>query len=357
MKKPALTLAALLAASALALTACSGGSSDPAPTSSDGKVAYEPIVIYSNSVSDGRGEWLTAQAKEAGFEIQYVDLGGADVMNRLIAEQANPVADVVFGLNQVYYEKLDAQGFLAESKPEWADKVDSATFGNGKTYWPIVREPIMLVYNTAAFSGADAPNDWPDLWEDSKFSGRYETAAALGGATTQMVLTGILSRYRDDKGDLGVSDEGWDAIKDYFANGNRQVEGEDLYARMASGDVDAGQMWLAGKATREEQYGIKTEAAHPKDGVPMVAQSIAIVNGTKKTATAEAFMNWFGGADVQAAWSSEFFTAPVNTDALATADQDAVEQTDSFETQDIDWEWVSTNIDAWVEKITLEYMG
>ena len=356
MKKYALALGAAIAASSLALAGCSA-SSGPTDTASaggsDATAAHEPIVVYSNSVSDGRGEWLTAEAAKAGFEIQYVDLGGADVMNRLIAEKANPVADVVFGLNQVYYEKLDAQGILAESKPAWSDKVDAEAFGNGKTYWPIVREPIMLVHNTATA----APSDWPDLWTKPAFAGRYETPSALGGATTQMVLTGILSRYVDDSGDLGISDEGWNAIKEYFAKGSRQVEGQDLYARMAAGEVDAGQMWLAGKASREEQYGITTEAAQPSIGVPMVAQSIAVVEGTKHRATADAFMDWFGGADVQAAWSQEFFTAPTNEDALAGANKEAVEETDAFTAQDIDWPFVAENIDAWVEKITLEYLG
>lgn len=354
MKKKSIAFVALTVASALVLSACAGGGQSAPGTEGQG---YEPIVIYSNSVSDGRGAWLTAEAQKAGFDIQYVDLGGADVMNRLIAEKANPVADVVFGLNQVYYEKLDAEGVLAESRPAWADMVDAETFGNGSTYWPIVREPIMLVYDTSVFSGATAPRDWPDLWTDSRFENRYETPAALGGATTQMVLAGILSRYRDDAGALGVSDEGWAAIGQYFSRGNRQVEGEDLYARMAAGVVAAGPMWLAGKATREEQYGVETAAASPQGGVPMVAQSIAIVEGTGKAATATAFLDWFGGADVQSAWSEAFFTVPTNADALAGANPQAVEETDAFAMQDIDWEFVAANIDAWIERIELEYLG
>ncbi|WP_040167466.1 extracellular solute-binding protein [Microbacterium gorillae] len=358
MKKYARALGAVLAASALALTACSaGGSSDGSTAGSGSGGSGDPLVVYSNSVSDGRGEWLTDAAKKAGFEIQFVDLGGADVMNRLIAEKANPVADVVFGLNQVYYEKLDAQGVLADSKPSWADKVDAEQFGNGKTYWPIVREPVMLVYNPEALSGAEVPTDWPDLWTKKGLSGRYETPAELGGATTQMVLSGILTRYADEKGDLGISDEGWNAVKQYFKNGNRAVEGEDLYARIAAGEVDAGQMWLAGKAMRDEQYGLKTEAVHPKIGVPMVAQSVAVVKGTKHEESAQKFLDWFGGAESQAAWSKQFFTAPMNEDAIADANADAVKQTDSFETQEVDWAFVATNIDAWVEKVTLEYLG
>ncbi|GHP19155.1 iron ABC transporter substrate-binding protein [Rhodococcus sp. NKCM2511] len=317
----------------------------------------ESLVIYSNSVGDGRGEWLSEQAKAAGFTLNFVDLGGGDVMNRLTAEKNNPLADVTFGLNNVYFEKLKAQDVLEPYTPAWSDDVD-ASLGDADTdlFWPIVREPVMLVYNKAAYpSAADAPQDWSDLWTKPQFENRYEVQTTLGGATTQMVIAGILARYPDPEGELGVSAEGWSQIESYFAKGNPSVPGTDLYARMKSGEVDAGQMWLAGKPAREAQYDIESEAVEPAIGVPYAVQQVALVKGTKKTEEAKRFIDWFGSADVQAAWSNKFFTAPTNRMALATADQDAIAQTDSFTVQDIDWDLVARNIDKWIEKIELEY--
>ena len=60
---------------------------------------------------------------------------------------------------------------------------------------------------------------------------------------------------------------------------------------------------------------------------------------------------------LQAAWSQEFFTAPTHSGALANADQDAVEQTESFSTQDIDWTTVAENLNDWIEKIELDVLG
>lgn len=351
MNRPSIfkTVAATIAAVAASFSLVACSSSDSSDNSSD-----EPLIIYSNSTSDGRGEWLTQQAHDAGFDIEFVNLGGGDIQDRLVAEKANPIADVVFGLNNVFFEKLKADNVLESYKPKWSNKVDSG-LGDDDEYWPIVREPIMLVYKDDAFSPTDAPKDWPDLWEQDRFHNRYEVPTGLGGATTQMVLAGILSRYLDEKGDLGVSDEGWKAIEAYFKNGNKAVKGTDLYARMKDGEVDAGQMWLAGKANREKEYGIQTTAVRPSVGVPMATQHIAKVAGNKNKKT-EDFIDWFGSADVQAAWSREFFTAPVNSDALKDADQDAVNMTDSFEAQDIDWPTVAKNLPSWVEKIELQYL-
>lgn len=355
---------ALVASAALVLTGCTPPAGTPGGTPASGAAgptgapaATDTLVVYSNSVSDRRGDWLAKEAEAAGFKLQFVDLGGGDIQNRLLAEKNNPIADVTFGLNNVFFEKLKAADVLEAYKPSWSGDVD-AKLGDGAQFWPIVREPIMLVYNKGAYpGGAGAPSDWTDLWTKPEFKGKYETPTGLGGATTQMVLSGILSRYADPAGEQGISADGWKAVEAYFANGSPAVKGEDLYARMKAGTVNAGQMWLAGKATREKQYEIKTTAVKPSVGVPFAVQHVALVKGTKKADQAKKFIDWFGGADLQAKWSNQFFTAPTNTKAADKANKDAVEATDAFTRQDIDWAFVAKNIDSWVERIQLQYMG
>lgn len=347
-------LAAGIAIAAVTVVGCSSQSGTEGE--SGGGAGGETLVIYSNSVADGRGDWLAEQAAAEGFDLQFVDLGGGDIQNRLIQEKNNPLADVVFGLNNVYFEKIKAEGVLEAYTPSWSGEVDQAMGDADGQFWPIVREPIMLVCGDDAYpAGAGGPSDWPDLWTDPAYQGLYEVPNNMGGATTQMVLTGIVSRFRDDGGELGISDEGWQNVSDYFANGKPAVQGEDLFARIAAGEVNCGQMWLAGKFSREDEYGITTTAVHPSVGVPMVFQHVALVAGSSRSQTAQEFIDWFGSAELQGAWSTEFGTAPTNT--AAEGDPTAVEFTDSFTAQDIDWEFVARNIDQWVEKVELDYLG
>ena len=76
LKKTAALIAS--AAVAISLAACS--------SSSEGG-SNDPLVIYSNSVSDGRGEWLSEKAAEAGFTVEFVNLGGGEIQDRLVAEK------------------------------------------------------------------------------------------------------------------------------------------------------------------------------------------------------------------------------------------------------------------------------
>lgn len=319
-------------------------------------ISNTTVTVYSNSLSDDRKNWLAEKAKEAGFEIEMLGISGGELYNRLVAEKSNPVASLVFGLNDIFFTNLIKNDVLEPYMPSWADKLDAENPAT-EYYSPIVKEPIMIVCNTAVMpTEADRPSKYSDLWTDPRFDGRYEFNATLGGATTQVIISSILSQYKDPNGKLGVSQEGWDNIQAYYEHGSRSVEGTDLYARMANGDVDCGQMWLAGKVTREEQYGIKTEPVRPSTGVPMVRQSIALVKNGSNPDRAKEFIDWFGSAEIQGAWSEAFKTAPTNVDAQKLGSQEAIDFTNSFTAQDIDWDFVAENLDAWVEEIQLSYL-
>ncbi|WP_172120391.1 extracellular solute-binding protein [Actinomyces faecalis] len=348
-------LAAALAVAVvpLSLTACSS-LINPGASSAGSDSAT--LTVYSNSVSDGRGEWLKEQAEAAGFSIEYVDAGGGDVYNRIVAEKDAPVADVVFGLNDVFFNKLIEAGTLEQYTPAWADKVSDDVVDTRSFYYPIVKEPIMLVCDRDNLVDGQMPSDWSDLWTKDEFAGAYEVPAKLSGATVQIVMTSILMPYRDADGKLGISQQGWDAVSQWYANGRRAEEGTDLYAQMSQGNVACGQMWLAGKLSRDAEYGIVTDAARPSTGVPIVRQGVAIIKGAKNLDAAKKFADWLGSAEVQAAWSQQFGTAPTNVDALADGSKEAIDFTASFAEQDIDWDFVAKNLDAWVEEVQLNYI-
>ncbi|SDS49017.1 iron(III) transport system substrate-binding protein [Pseudarthrobacter equi] len=350
-----------LVAAAVAVTLLAGCGGEASPGAS-GEASSAPaggsgdtLVVYTNSNGEGRGDWLTQKAGEAGFKIEIVGAGGADATNKLIAEKNNPIADVAFGLNNMYFSQVKAADALEPYKPAWAGEVDTH-LADGETYWPLVKQAILLGYNSDKFSKDAAPKDWTDLWTKDEFKARYERVTGLGTATAQLVFAGILSRYRDDAGDLGISDEGWKQVEQYFQNGSPAVAKTDLFARIASGEVDMGQMPSSIIADREKSFKVNVETVIPSVGVPLAVEQIALVKGTKKKDQAQKFIDWFGSADVQGQFAKQFNSMPVNKSAQAQANPEVVDFFADLKQQDIDWEFVQENMGAWVEKIELEYM-
>ncbi|WP_079913283.1 extracellular solute-binding protein [Paenibacillus sp. 32352] len=367
MKKKMVSLS-LLSVLCLAVTACGGGGSNNAGStppaaapSASAPAANEPVkneklIVYTNANSDGRGEWLIEKAKTAGFEIELVGAGGANLTNRLIAEKNNPIADVVFGLNNMLYENLKKENVLTKYVPKWAGDVEPGLNDPEGYYHGLVKQAILLGYNPKNFTPETAPKDWTDLYKNDAFKGKYEAPTLLGQITPQLVVAGILTRYKDPKGDLGIAKEGWDEIKKLYDNGVRAVEGEDFYANLASGKTPLGAVVSGTLSKKEEQYKVKAGIVSPSVGVPMIVEHAAIVKGTKKLATAERFVEWMGSAEVQGEFAAKFNAMPANTKAVDKASDSVKALYSSLKAQQLDWGFVADNIGKWVEKIELQIM-
>lgn len=322
------------------------------------KEEKKSLVVYSNSLSEGRAEWLTEKAAEAGFELEVVQAGGGELTNRIVSEKNNPLADVVFGLNQMNFETFKENDILVPFEPKWTNELPEDSRNKDNFYQPLVEQRIIMLYNKDEYTEETAPKDWTDLIEKEEFKGKYNVPTNLGGATNQSVLNGILMRYAVENGDLGVSEEGWKAIKTFFDNGYKTPEGEDANANLASGKVPISFTYSSGLAGIEEEFGFEAGIVSPEIGVPTLVEQIGIVNKGKDqdTTVAEEFVNWFGSAEIQGAWAEQFNTLPVNEKALEKASEKNKSIYENTTIQDIDYNFISEHIENWVEKIELEIL-
>lgn len=321
-----------------------------------GDSAGSKLVIYTNSGGDGRDAWLIEQAKEAGFDIAVMNLGGGDLANRAIAEKNNQIADVVFGLNPMEYERMKRENLLMEYEPAWSGKVDKSLGDKEGTYYPIVIQPLLMTYNTDFYSEETMPKHWSDLALNSEYTGKY-TILGLGGATSKCIIVGILSQYADPEGEYGISDEGWEVMKQFIQNGHIEQEGEDWFGACQSGERPITELWASGLLQRINEMNLTNmDYIVPEEGTPYIVEECAIFEGSKNAEEAKRFVDWFGSADLQAAWSAQFGTIPANEDALGKAGQDVKDMMERVHPQDIDWIQASEMVEMWMEKIHLEFV-
>ena len=367
MKNKMLAMALVTAMGAGVLTGCGGGkSSTPADTTAvadttaaeskkeetaAADTSSEKLVVYTNSGSEGRGDYLIEKAAEAGFNIEVVALGASEVTERMLAEKNNPLCDVTFGLNNIEYEKLKANGLLQKWEPDWLDGVDQSLVDADGYYYPITTTPLVLMGNA---DYADMPADWTDLTKD-EYKGLYQLHN-LGGGTAKTVFASIISRYPDANGELGISDEGWEIASKFLGNAHNIAEGEDAIGNVISGTYPMDEHWASGVLTEQKDRDYKFQIMTPEVGEPFVVESLAISAGTKKYDTCVAFLNWLGSSDVQLDWSNHYGTIPCQKEALAQVSDDIKELMDVLKPQDLDWGFIAENVDSWVEKAELEYV-
>lgn len=344
----------LLLISTLLLAACSSDADNDSSGSGESTGSNDKLIVYTNANSDGRGEWIVEKAKEAGINIEIVGAGGGDLTNRLLSEKANPVADVVFGLNHMFFEQLKAEEVIVPYEPAWASEVEEGINDPSGYYHGLVKQALIMAYNSEHVSNVNVPKGYLEIADNEELAGVYQARDDLGAATSKVIVASILVNFADPNGEHGISDEGWEYIAKFYKNGVQIPEGEDYFSMLASGKAPVGTIISGELGAKVEQYGVTPTFIHPEQGTPQVVESIAVVNGTKKEELAKKFIDWLGSAEVQGEFAAQFNAMPANVNAQDKTTDFLKEVFSGVQSQDIDWEFVTKNIDAWVEKLELQ---
>jgi iron(III) transport system substrate-binding protein len=297
------------------------------------------IRIYSNSNSSERTTWLIDAAKQAGFNIRIDDnsviSGDAQAVQ---AANENKDADIIFGLNEVRWGQL-LNGVYENVKimdwtPSWADKVGDYKF-DGKAYGLVIQN-ILMLYRTDDKGTNGQPlhfAHWADL-VDCGYT--WYRQNKVTGTTNMNINNAMLYAFTDPESPAGgISIDGWKTLWKYCANGDctgdkygldplmrGDVQVSTYYSSSLYGNIQMGgasgsfENPLRGTLTPENWALVEID-----DGTYYIAEYIGIVDRENRTEeqteTVKAFADWFGSAEVQAAWGDEFDSYPCNQDAAA----------------------------------------
>lgn len=339
----AVTLATAMTVSGFGVTAYA--------SEADGK----KVVVYSPQGDEKRGTWIMNKAKEdIGLDVQFLCAGGGELSDRLIAEKANPQADVVMGIAQLGMYQLKEEEILEQYTPAWTEtlpEVYKEKDGYFNSFW---QTPIVLAYNPDFVSTEEAPKAWTDLINE-EYAGKY-ALGSTSGQTARVYLAGMLWNYYDEETGE-VTEEGWDFLTALYANAATMPANDaDIWKAFKDGELPILPWWHGGVVSNCKENDIPVEFVKPEQGTPVVAEAIGLVKGAQNAEAAKAFIDWFGSAEVMAAYAAEFGQAPALPEAIELCPDDVKEIATMFTAQDMDWESVSANMDSWLEKIELEIM-
>ena len=329
MKK---TLALLLALVMVFALAC------PSAFAADQDYSGYTIRIYSNSNSTERTTWLINEAKEAGFSISIDDnsvISGDTAAVQAANEKKD--GDLIFGLNETRWGQLiDGQYenlSLIDWTPSWADQVGEYKY-DGQAYGLVIQNVLML-YRNDEF-GTNGEELHFDHWADVVNSGySWYRQNKIGGTTNANINSAILYAFTDPESPAGgISVDGWKALWKFCADG--KSGGDDYkygFDPLNKGDVAISEFYssaLYGKidAAAEGSEHPLIGALEPEnwalvdiaDGTYYIAEYIGILDKAgrteEETEAVKAFADWFGSAEVQAAWAEEFDSVPCNAEAV-----------------------------------------
>ena len=296
------------------------------------------IRIYSNSNSTERVDWLVKEAEKAGFTISLDNsevYKGDDKAVQFANE--NKDGDIIFGLNETRWGQLINGQYenlsIMDWTPSWAGSVDEDYVYPGKAYGLVIQNVLMLYRTDELGTNGEALHF--QHWADIVNSGyTWYRQGKVGGTTNANINSAMLYPFVDPSSPAGgVSVEGWKTLWNYCANG--KFTGDSYgFDPLNRGDVQIGTYYSSSLYGQIDAAAESSE--HPllgtlepenwalvdiDDGTYYIAEYLGILDKAgrtdEQTEAVKAFAEWFGSADVQAAWAEEFDSYPLNKDAAA----------------------------------------
>ncbi len=312
--------------------------------------AADPITIYAPWPADQIG-WVEEQAAAAGHEVAFIAGGGGELFDRILAERNNPQADIALGFVDTAMATLKSEGLLMPYAPVWAADLPAAfRDDDDNMVYKFWQTPIVIAYNADALAPEAAPTSWLDLTQPD-YAGRY-IIGSINWQTTRAYLAGILARFTDESGD--VTEEGWEFMRAFYANAIVVEDGNARAQALASGEAVILLNWFGGAFNVARDVGFSVAIVDTAGGTPFIADGLGILAGTDQADQAQAFVDWFGGADFMAAYADEFGRVPNLPAALAMSPQEVQANAAMVSPQPIDWDAIAPRLDGWLQTIELE---
>ncbi|MCE9661350.1 MAG: putative 2-aminoethylphosphonate ABC transporter substrate-binding protein [Burkholderiales bacterium] len=252
------------------------------------------------------------KAYEAGFnkvnpniEIKWVRDSTGVITAKLLAEKANPQADVVMGVAASSLALLDSQGMLVPYAPLNLDAIMSAYRDkkNPPAWFGMDVWGATVCFNTveAQKKGIPKPETWKDLTKPA-YKGQIVMPNPASSGTGFFDVTAWLTLWGDQDGKGG----GWkymDALHENIAQYTHS--GSKPCNMAAAGEYVVG-ISFEYRANANKAKGAPIDLVFPKEGLGWDLEAFAIHKGTKNLEAAKKLADWASSKDAMQLYGKNF---------------------------------------------------
>ncbi|WP_138310403.1 MULTISPECIES: ABC transporter substrate-binding protein [unclassified Clostridium] len=342
--KPADTTAAPAATEAPAETKAEEKAEEPkAEAAAAGEKAPEDykgtVVVYSPHDADPLNAGVNLfMEKYPNVKVEVVAAGTGELCNRIAAETANPIADVLWGGGA---DSLAAFKEYFEPYVCANDEFIGAAYKDPDGLWigesPL---PMVIFYNKDLIEkdGLTIPETWEDLTKP-EWKGKiaYCLPSKSGSAYTQL-CTMILGH--------GGKEDGWDFIKKLYDNLDGKIVDSSgkCHKMVADGEFYVG--LTLEKAAVQYKDDPSVGFVYPKDGTSAVPDGVALVKGCPNEENAKLFIDFVTSKECQTEQSGNWGRRPVRSDMEVG---EGMAKLEDIPLVDYDFDWAANEKEAIIE--------
>jgi iron(III) transport system substrate-binding protein len=311
------------------------------------------LLVYTPHGQDLLRDFV-ARYKQAFPEsdVQFLDMGSREILERVRAEHNRPQADLWWGAAHMTFQTAADENLLAPYRPTWADKVPATSRDPQDRWYGTFETPEVIVYNSDLVKDVDAPHDWDQVL-DPKWRDKVLIRNPNPSDTMRAIFGAMIWRFYKE---TGSPDKGYDWLRRLDANVHEYTaDGTLLMQKLARGEGVITLWDLPDAQLFKERKGLPIGYMIPASGTPVVTDAIAIIRGAPHEAEARRFYEFVTTNESLVHAAHDYYRIPVRSDIDRA--QLPAWMNEKFTTMPLDWDLLRKQSNDWLRYWDTEIRG
>ncbi|MFQ5679276.1 MAG: extracellular solute-binding protein [Gemmatimonadota bacterium] len=247
-------------------------------------------------------------------DLQWVDMGSQEVLDRIRSERANPQADVWWGAPSDMFDRAAEEGLLEPFVPSWSEAVPPSARDPRGHWVGTYLTPEVIAYNDEVLTRAEAPHEWDEVL-DPKWKDKVLIRDPLASGTMRAIFGAIMYREYRRQGEM---EAGYRWLLRLDAQTKEYVLNPTLLYQKLSRREGLVTLWDMPDILRLRAHTeFPIDYVLPASGTPVVVDAIAIVRGGPNPELARTFVEFAGARESLLEAARRFYRIPVREDLPA----------------------------------------
>jgi len=302
------------------------------------------LLIYTPHGQDLLRDFVNQyKQKYPEADVQFLDMGSREILERVRVERNRPQADLWWGAAHTTFQTAADENLLAEFRPSWADKVPESARDPQGRWFGTYETPQVIVYNTEAVSPTEAPHDWDDVL-DPKWHDKVLIRSPYPSDTMRAIFGAMIWRSLKD---TGSPDKGYEWLRKLDANVHEYTADGTLLMQKLARREGLISLWdMPDVRLSKEQKNFPVAYSLPASGTPVVTDGIAIIKGAQHEDEARRFYEFVTTPESLVYAAHKYYRIPARTD-LDRAKLPAW-MNEPFTRMPLDWTLLRKQGDEWL---------
>ncbi len=286
------------------------------------------------------------EALHPDVDVQAVDMGSQEVLDRLRSERANPQADVWWGAPATIFATAAADDLLAPFRPSWAAALPAEARSADGYWYGTYLTPEVIAYNSEAVPADQAPQDWDDVL-DPRWRGEVLIRDPMASGTMRTIFGMVVERSIRE---TGSPERGFDWLRRLDAQTKEYVLNPTLLYQKLARQEGLVTLWdMPDIEALKAKTGLPIDYVFPSSGTPLLVDAVAVVKGAPHPELAREFAEWVGSTGPVVLAARDFYRLPARDDIPADSlPERLLEARERIVAEPMDWELLQRRGAEWM---------